>query len=284
MDENNMNVNVKKHRKGVGKALPLIIVLVLVAITVFSSMTTVAEGTVGVKYRFGKITATNLHAGLHFNLPYIEYIERVDITEQVYDLNTTAYTRDTQTVDNIMIKVNYVYDTSKLDEIIRTIGIRNVESKLVAPQLLSCMKNEVGKYKAEELISARSLVQENIEAALREQLSQNGIIITAINIEDIDFEDEFEATIRAKVAAEQEALRVKNETVKKEEEAKQIVIAAEAEAQSIKIKAEAEAEANKILSESITDNLIKYNQIEKWSGEFPQVMGNTVNPFVTIGE
>lgn len=277
-------VNGKKPRARIVKFLPLIILLVIVLITCLSSFTTVTEGTVGVKYRFGKITATNLQAGLHFNLPYIETIERVDITEQVYDLNTTAYTRDTQTVDNIMIKVNYCYDTSKLDYIIRTIGIRNVESKLVAPQLLSCMKNEVGKYKAEELISARSKVQENIEEALRESLTGNGINITSINIEDIDFEDEFEATIRAKVAAEQEALRVKNETVKKEEEAKQIVIAAEAEAQSTKIKAEAEAEANKILSESITDNLIKYNQIEKWDGSYPQVMGNTVNPFVTIGE
>ena len=54
------------------------------------------------------------------------------------------------------------------------------------------------------------------------------------------------------------------------------------QAKAILLKAEAEAEANKLLSQSMDKNLIEYKKIEKWDGNFPEVMGNTVNPFVTI--
>ena len=87
-----------------------------------------------------------------------------------------------------------------------------------------------------------------------------------------------------KVQAEQKALKVQNETIQKEEEAKQQVIAAQAEAESIKIKAEAEAEANKLISNSLTSTLVDYYRIQAWNGELPEVMGNSVNPFVSLGD
>lgn len=140
----------------------------------------------------------------------------------------------------------------------------------------------VGKYKAEDLIAYRSELQTRIKETLTDELTPYGIIITSVNVQDILFVDSFEAVVEAKVAAEQQALKVKNETIQKEEEAKQKVIAAEAEAKSILTKAKAEAQANKLLNESLTSNLIKYEQIQKWNGEYPQVMGNTVNPFVAM--
>lgn len=264
------------------RKLGLAIAAVVLCLIVLFGFTVVKEGQVGVKYRFGSVVNTDLEAGLHYHIPFVERIGKVDITEQVYATDTTAYTKDTQTVEDIRIKVNYRYDTSKLSDIIKNTGINNVENKLLVPQLQSTLKNYVGKYKAEELIAYRSELQESVENELRNNLAVSGIIVTAVNIEDIDFEDSFEDTIRAKVAAEQEALKVQNETVAKEEQAKQQVIAAEAEAKAILLKAEAEAEANKLLSQSMDKNLIEYKKIEKWDGNFPEVMGNTVNPFVTI--
>lgn len=123
------------------------------------------------------------------------------------------------------------------------------------------------------------------------------IYVHAFNIKNIDFEDSFEETIRAKVAAEQEALRKQNETVAKEEEAKQLLIAAEADAKAKLLNAEAEANAKKLDAEAeayaievIQEQLRtspEYNQlqmIQKWDGKWPTVMGETVNPFVTIGK
>lgn len=248
------------------------------------SMTTVQEGEIGVKYRFGTIVEDNLGAGLHFCAPFIEDIKRVDIREQIYEMNTTAYTKDTQTVEGLQVKLNYRYDQSELSGLIRNVGIGNVESKLVVPQLNSALKNAIGNYKAEELVQNRSSVQESVEEELREKLSEVGVVVTAFNIENIDFEDSFEEVIRQKVAAEQEALRVQNETVAKEEEAKQKVIAAEAEAESQRIEAEAEAYAIDLIQQQLnaSPEYIRLQMVEKWDGHWPEVMGNEVNPFVMM--
>lgn len=270
--------------KRIGRIGLIIVILVLIVVLALTSISVVPEGHIGVKYRLGSIVSSNLEAGPHFCLPMIESIRRVDVREQVYEMDTTAYTKDTQTVERLQIKVNYLYDQSSLTQLIRTIGIENIESKLIIPQLNSILKNAVGKYKAEELVQNRSALQEQVEAELRTSLSEYGIIVSALNLENIDFEDSFEESIRAKVAAEQEALRVKNETAAKEEEARQLVIAAEAEAESKKIQAEADAYAIEVIQKQLqaSPEYIQLQMVEKWNGEWPQVMGNTVNPFVTL--
>ena len=260
------------------------IIAALVLTAAMSSCTTVSEGSVGVKYRFGTIVDDGMEAGLHFKVPFLDSIKKVDVREQIYETAATAYTKDTQTVENLQVKLNYQYDRSQLSDIIRTIGIGNVEAKLIVPQVNSVLKNAVGKFKAEELVQNRSALQEMVEAELRESLAGNGITVTALNIENIDFEDSFEEVIRQKVAAEQEALRIQNETVAKEEQAKQLVIAAQAEAEAQRIKAEAEAYAIELIQKelSASPEYVKLQMVERWNGQYPQVMGDTVNPFTII--
>ena len=280
-----MKAAIKKDPKQTAKTIGMIVPIgILVIIMLFSCLKIIPEGHIGVKYRLGAIVSSDLGAGPHFKLPLVESVKTVDIREQVYQATTSAYTRDTQTVESIQIKLNYVYDSSKLSEIIRTIGIDNVESKLIIPQVNSVLKNAIGQFKAEELVQNRSALQEQVESELRELLQRNGITVTAFNIESIDFEDAFEQAVRLKVEAEQQALRAQNETVLREEEAKQRVIAAEAEAESQRIAAEAEAYAIELIQQQLKSSpqYIQLKLVEKWNGEWPQVMGETVNPFVSL--
>ena len=274
-----------KERKRFSKTVfGIVIAAILVLIVVSSSLTIINEGTVGVKYRLGKIVATDLEPGVHMVLPFIESVRKVDVTEQIYKMDVSTYTRDTQTVDSLDIQVNYYYSKADLDTLIRSIGIKNVEPKLVMPNLTSVLKNEVGKYKAEELIANRSQLEMNIQKSLSDMLTKYGVIISRVSIQDIEFESAFEQVVEQKVAAEQKAMTVQNETIQKQEEAKQKVIAAQAEADAILVKAQAEAEANRLLNESLSGELLNYYKIQAWNGEFPQVMGNTVNPFVMMGD
>ena len=266
------------------KLIILIVAVTLITTVGLSSCCTVDEGEVGVKYRFGTIVDDSLTAGLHTKIPMIESIKKIDVREQVYETTTTAYTKDTQTVEGLQVKLNYRYDQSELSNLIRNIGINNVESKLVVPQLNSALKNAIGNYKAEELVQNRSAVQEIVEEELRASLAEVGVAVTAFNIENIDFEDSFEEVIRQKVAAEQEALRVQNETVAKQEEAKQAVIAAEAEAESKRVAAEAEAYAIELIQKQLdaSPEYIRLQMVEKWNGSWPEVMGNEINPFILM--
>ena len=275
---------IKGFFKKLGRNFILVIVALIVVMLGSASFSVIEEGYVGVKYQFGRIVDADLTAGLNFKIPLVETISKVDVREQMYETATTAYTKDTQTVENIQVKLNYLYDKGELENLIRNVGILNVESKLIIPQVQSVMKNEIGQVKAEELVQSRTAVQENIESELRENLSQSGIIVVSFAIENIDFEDGFEEAIRAKVVAEQDALKMQNKTKEKEEEARQMVIAAEAEAESSKIRADAEAYAIEAIQKQLqaSPEYIELQRVQKWDGKFPQVMGDSVNPFVSL--
>lgn len=264
--------------------LVLIGLIVIVAlILIFNSFSVVNEGFIGVKYRFGKIVNSNLTAGLNFHIPFIEEIRPVDIREQVYEVETDAYTSDTQTVDSLRLKLNYCYDGSQLPEIIRAIGVENVETKLLVPNVAKISKDEIGKVKAEDLVQNRSTVQNAIYESLKETLEGQGIVVSAFAIENLSFDDAFEQSIQAKVIAAQDALKMQNKTAEKEEEAKQQVIAAQAKADSEKIQADAEAYAIQKVQEQLTNspNYIDYMKIQNWDGKLPAAVGD-VNPFVAI--
>jgi len=272
--------------KKMGATMVVIMVILVAGVLATASFTVIDEGFVGVKYQFGRIVEDNLSAGLNFKIPFVQTISAVDIREQMYEMHTNAYTKDTQTVENVQVKLNYLYNQASLSELIRTIGIRNVESKLIVPQIQSVMKNEIGQFRAEELVQNRALVQENIEEKLRVSLGASGIDVVSFAIEGIDFEDGFEEAIRAKVVAEQDALKMQNKTKEREEEARQQIIAAEAEAQSQKIKADAEAYAIETIQQQLqaSPEYIELQKVQQWDGVLPQVMSDGINPFVAIGQ
>ncbi len=275
----------EKSGKKIGFWIVIGIIVVLVLVVLFNCFTVVNEGFIGVKYQFGKIVESNMSAGLNFHVPFVEEIEQVDTREQIYSVQTDAYTSDTQTVDNLGLKLNYYYDGTKLPEIIRTIGISNVETKLLVPNVAKISKDEIGKVKAEDLVQNRSDVQNAIYQSLKSTLEPQGIIVTAFAIENLAFEDAFEQSIQAKVIAAQDALKMQNKTVEKEEEARQQVIAAQAEADSQKIKADAEAYAIRAVQEQLekSPNYIEYLKVSNWNGVLPQAIGTEVNPFMALG-
>ncbi len=283
------NFSTEKKPEGNGKGFGVFVligvIVVLVLIILFNSFTVVNEGFIGVKYQFGKIVDSSLSAGLNFHIPFVEEIEQVDTREQIYSVTTDAYTSDTQTVNTLALKVNYYYDGTQLSEIIRTIGINNVETKLLVPNVAKIAKDEIGKVQAEKLVQNRSDVQNSIYVELKETLAPQGIIVTAFAIENLSFDDAFEQSIQAKVIAAQDALKMQNKTAEKEEEAKQQVIAAEAEAESQKIKADAEAYAIQVVQEQIAQSpdYIEYLKISNWNGVLPQAIGTEVNPFIALG-
>ena len=278
------NGNNQIDGKKIGIFAFIIAIVVLLLIVVFNCFTIVNEGFIGVKYTFGKITQDNLTPGLNFCIPFVEEIKQVDVREQIYSVTSDAYTSDTQTVNELQLKLNYRYDSSKLSDIIRNIGIDNVENKLLVQNVAKISKNEIGKVKAEELVQSRYEVQQKIQDNLAESLAPSGIIVVSFAIENLSFDDAFESSIQAKVIAAQDALKMENKTKEKEEEAKQMVIAAQAKADSTKIEADAQAYAIEAVQKQLQNSpdYIDYLKINNWNGELPQIIGDGINPFVNL--
>lgn len=259
--------------KKVGAIILFSLLGLVVLILLFSSFFTIDEGTMGVKYQFGKLVQTDITPGLHMKVPFVQSVQRIDTTEQLYEADINAYTKDTQTVENLKLKLNYYYDRSKVDNLIRTIGIKNIQAKLVIPQLLTIVKNEMGQYRAEELVQNRANLSKVIEEKMAEILKEYGLVVSAFALENIDFENNFEEAVRQKVIAEQDALKAQNKTKEKEELAKQTVIEAQAQADAVKVKSDAEAYAIAKIQEQLKNNpqYLELEKIKKWDGKLPLV-------------
>ncbi len=257
--------------------------VVLLVLGIFS-IKVVPDGYAGCLYRFGQLQATNLPKGLNFHAPFVETVQNVDIKMQMVEGTANAYTRDSQVIEGIAYTVGYSYDQSKLEYIIRNIGIDNVKTRVLDPNIASIMKDVFGVYKAEVLVQNRSDAQEDIETRLREVCEPYGVYINSFNLVNLDFEDQFEEAVRQKVQMEQDAQKAQNEVELKKAEAEQKVIAAQADADAAKLAADAEAYAIEVIQKQLAQspNYVELQKVQKWNGAFPQIMGDSINPFVTL--
>lgn len=120
---------------------------------------------------------------------------------------------------------------------------------------------------------------EKLSESLAQKYGEGVVFVNKVVINDMDFEEAYNAAIQQKSIAQQNADRQKIENaaaIAKAEADKQVAITnAEAEAQKTAIKAEAQAEANKKIAESLSDTLIEYQKIQKWDGKLPTVTGGS---------
>lgn len=270
-------------KKKTGKIIGMIAAAAAIIVVAVSSVTVVNAGCTGVVTTFGKVSETALSEGLHFKIPFAQQVVQVSNKIQVYEADADAVSKDMQSV-NSKIAVNYRIRTDSSSKIYKNIG-SDYEKVVLMPTVQESMKAVCAKYTAEQLITERAKVGDEIKGEIERKIGDYGIQIEKFNIVNFDFSEKFNDAIEQKQVAEQNLLKTKTEqeeaVVVAEAEAKKKVIAAEAEAKSIKTKAEAQADANKTLTASLTDELIKYQTIDKWDGILPQVAGDA-NPLVSL--
>ncbi len=270
---NGNNVPRKPSFKGV-KWLIAGLAAVFVAV---NSFTIVPAGHTGVTLTLGEVSSNPLSEGFHVKAPFIQTVEKMSNKIQVYETPASAVSKDLQTV-NSKIAVNYRLVTDKSPDMYKNVGV-DYQTILITPVVQECMKSATAKYNAEQLITERESVSNEVKTALDNKLNTYGIYIEKFNIVNFDFSPEFNTAIEAKQVAEQNLLKTKTEQeqakVIAKTEAEKKVIAANAEAEAILAQAQAQADANKLLEESLSNKVIAYEQIQKWNGVMPKVTGNS---------
>ncbi len=248
--------------------LPIILVLAIAA----SSLVIVEAGHTGVVVTLGSVDEGVLQEGIHLKIPFIQQVIKINNRITKLEVSTEAFSKDLQTVSTTLA-INYRVDTEMSYSIYKNIGA-SYEDVLVVPAVNEVLKAITAKYTAEESVTNRSLISDGLIEGLNGKLNPSGLYITDVNIINFDFSEAFITAIEEKQVAQQQLLKAETE--------KQTAITnAEAEAEAVRIKAEAQAEANKILSESLTEEIIDYNKVEKWNGELPMVTGDA-DPFISL--
>lgn len=280
--------------KAIGCLIPVII-LVLVLVVVGMPFTTVPEGHVGVIVHLGRAQDEVLSPGFNTK-PLFSSVVDMDTRWQRYSIQTAAFSKDIQQVD-ITMSVNYALQKQGALKMYKDVGTSYAD-KIILPLIHEAVKSTFAKYSAEELVSNRDLISEEVFYELSQELEFYALKVQEVAIEDIDFSDAFTNAIEAKQVATQTLLQAETEQkqqtlvaqaeadrakIKAQAEAEQMMIKAQANADAVKIAADAEAYRLEMESKHITDMTIKKSMIEKWDGELPVISGDGATPILDVG-
>ncbi len=272
--------------------------LIVLIVVVTSCTATVETGYTGIITTFGRVEDKTLEAGLHIKSPFQQIIP-MDNREQKTSFTTEAFSSDIQQV-NVTGSINYAINKETAMNLFKQVGT-DYFSKLVYPRMLEITKGVFSKYTAENLVANRQVLSEQIRTGLYQELKDYGINVISLSIENIDFTDAYTDAVEAKQVAAQRKLQAEIEqaqmTMETQQQAERQRINAEAaasvarinadaDAYAVKVRSEAEAEANKLIAESLTDNLIRFNEIKAWDGKLPVYMageGATTVPVLELG-
>ena len=248
-------------RKGIAVLVIGAIILLVGMIMLFASTTIVPTGHIGVVTLYSKVQDKYLDAGFHWVKPFVEDVHDVDIRTQKYSNTVEGSAKDLQIV-NITMSINYQIKPEKVTE------------------LYANLKASMAQFTAEEMITKRAEVSNTITKELNESLD-NYFLISAVNLENIDFTEEYNKAIEAKTTNQQkaEAEKAKLEITKVQNE------------QKINT-AEAEAKVRELQSKSVTDKSLEQLRLEiqreliqKWNGQFPTTMlGDNPNMLFNLGK
>ena len=225
---------------------------VVALLLVPNSFHQVEVGQVAVVKSLGKVVGTRM-PGTYFDFYLVNDYIYFDTTIQRLEVDTESYSSDAQTMD-IQMTVQYKIDPLKVVDILTE--YLNMESLATRIEKVAAdnVKSVLSKYTAMEIIETRAAISPEVENVIKNAVGDKYYsTVTAVNLTDISFTDEFEKAVEDKVVAEQqkEAAITKAEqeleVAKLQAQAKIEAARGDAESQKIIASASAQAMAIKIV-------------------------------------
>ncbi len=216
-----------------------------------SSFHQVEAGQVAVMKSLGKIVGTRM-PGTYFDFCLTSKYIYFDTTVQKLDINTNSYSSDAQTM-NIQMTVQYRIDPSKAENILTEYSNMASLAQRIEKVADDNVKSILSKYTAMKIIETRSMISPEVEQTIKEAVGNRYYVqVTAVNLTNIDFTDEFEKAVEDKVVAEQQkeaaitkaeqelevaklTAQAKIEAARGDAESQKIIASASAEAMALKI-------------------------------------------------
>ena len=225
---------------------------VVALLLVPNSFHQVEVGQVAVVKSLGKVVGTRM-PGTYFDFYLVNDYIYFDTTIQRLEVDTESYSSDAQTMD-IQMTVQYKIDPLKVVDILTE--YLNMESLATRIEKVAAdnVKSVLSKYTAMEIIETRAAISPEVENVIKNAVGDKYYsTVTAVNLTNISFTDEFEKAVEDKVVAEQqkEAAITKAEqeleVAKLQAQAKIEAARGDAESQKIIASASAQAMAIKIV-------------------------------------
>lgn len=297
--------------KGVIGSIATGFIILVLLITGLKCAEKVPAGYVGIVYSMnGGISDTVLTQGWHLVSPtkdvtlYSVGIEQSYLTsgEDGDSKNDDSFEVPTSDGKGLTVDLTftYRYDPDRVTDLFTKFkgqSGKDVRDSFIKPNIIAWTKEITAQYPVTEILGdERANLNIAISEYIHNKFDPYGIIVENVNLINIDADEDTRAAVQRKVTAQQELelAQIEQKTAKVQadkdkevaliaaEQEKEVAtinaekakIKAEGEAEAVRIRAEAEAEANKKIADSLTEELIEKQRIDKWNGDVPMVSGD----------
>jgi regulator of protease activity HflC (stomatin/prohibitin superfamily) len=221
----------------------------VLVILLFSAVTRVGTGHVGVLTLFGRVTGETLGEGIHIINPLKTNNEMSVQTQTIKESASVPSSEGLMmSLDTSLI---YHLNPDRAAEVFQKIGA-DYENVVVEPTLRSAIRESTASHTANALYTGeREMVGKQIFEQVNDQLTKRGLTVENVLLRDIQLPATLKAAIEAKQQAEQESLAM-NFRLQKETQ----------EAQRKRIEAAGVRDFQQIVAQGITPSLLEWKGIE----------------------
>lgn len=249
-------------------------VIALFAVIILCNCFTIINPTErGMKVTLGVVDEDILEPGLVVKAPFVQKIQKYDITPIQYESSFKSISDAAVTSDKQSILVNFElfwkYNIDELYEVATKYKTKEALYQPISTSLKGIIKDLVGKLSINDIISNQGNLTKQIKERLEAETEYLPVSIDKFTITNFDWSDEYDRQIEetAKLAQQveqmkQEALIVEAEAQKQVKQASAKLEAEKLNAEAVKVKAQAEADAKRLEGEGIAayNKLIAKNQ------------------------
>jgi regulator of protease activity HflC (stomatin/prohibitin superfamily) len=285
-----------------------IVALVVAVIIATGSWYTVDQTERGVLLRYGAVVGT-AQPGLGFKVPLMDTVEKVSVKTTTFTWDKmNSYSYDQQPAD-LKISVTLRASPDKVSDLYAKFGsLQTAVNQVVSPVVNQQVKVVFGRYTAVKAIQDRGPLNGAIKDAITATLKDDPmIIIESVQLENIEFSQNYLHSIEQRMLAEVEVQKLQQNAEREKVQAQITVTQATAKANAVRAEAQANAEATRLNGEAkasniritgeaeaaaiearakalgTNPNLVTLVQAERWNGVLPATMvpGSAV-PFISV--
>jgi regulator of protease activity HflC (stomatin/prohibitin superfamily) len=276
---------------------------------IFAAWRTIEPGYVGIIFNKvnRQVDARALDPGWQFINPFTESIQQYPVTIQTYSMVARSNEGSDGNDDSIKIQssegqqvnldvvIQYQVIKEEADDLFQDWGgapINIVEDRVVRQYTRSQVPLVASRYGWEQIsASEREKISNEVSARLETEFTRRHLRLISFGIREVHLPEQLQQALNQKIQAQQEAERQEYQLQQAKVKAEQDRVAAEGQANALKAqaegeasatltRAEAQAEANRLLSQSLTPDLIRYQQLQRWDGKLPVFSGGGATPLI----
>lgn len=262
--------------------------LIIIGLAVFvaaNAFRIIPTGYTGVRTTFGLIDQESCRSGLNLTVPFVQEISLVNNKQQDIRIEGQIWSETKEQTPVYMDGVTVSYQIVPESSAWIYANVENWVQELVDKDIVSSALKAASRKLDSNTVTDRAVIEpdakQTLQQAIDDKYGENRVIIKNIIINNMDFDESYNAAIAKKSEAmqKQQEQAITNQTnidqaAAEAEAARQ---RAQGDADAELIRANAKAEANKIIANSITNATQRQDAIDKWNGELPQAAGSNVS-------